>query len=198
MKVPNRTRKLLQALYYIQGKAPSGNEDRFSKVYLLKMMFFADRYHLRHFGFLATEDSYYAMKLGPVASATFDILKKNLNDDYLSDVEEISENEVLINKQGEDELSESFKEALDFALREFGSYGWRELSEISHCYPEWKRHEKELSGFIKRMDMSELDFFDDPEDESCFAGFSRNIDPFKEDKDFLSLMKEDFNANYLP
>jgi len=194
INVSDNTRKLLQALYYIQSKAPSNNEDRFSKVYLLKMIYFADRYHLRHFGFLATKDKYYAMKLGPVASATFDILKKNVNE-YSSDIEEISENEVIVKEQGEDYLSESFKEALNFALREFKSYGWQVLSNISHCYPEWKKHETELSSIIRRADMSELDFFDDPEDEKYLAKFNKNADPFKEDKDFLTLMKEDFNEN---
>jgi len=190
----SHTRKLLQALYYIQSKTPSSNEDRFNKVYLLKMIYFADRYHLRHFGFLATKDKYYAMKLGPVASTTFDILKKNL-EEYSSDVEEISENEVLVKEQGEDYLSESFKESLDFALKEFKNCGWQVLSDISHCYPEWKKHERELSSIIKRADMNELDFFDDPEDEKYLAKFNKNADPFKEDKDFLALMKEDFNEN---
>jgi len=195
IEVPDHTRKLLQALYYIQSKAPSNNEDRFNKVYLLKMIYFADRYHLRHFGFLASKDKYYAMKLGPVASTTFDILKKNLNDKYSSDIEEISENEVLVKKQDDDHLSESFKEALDFALREFRTYGWSVLSDISHCYPEWKKHEKELYSFVKRADMSELDFFDDPENENALSQFNKNADPFKEDKNFLALMKEDFNEN---
>jgi hypothetical protein len=69
--------KILQALYYIQEKAPSSNQDRFNIVYLLKMIFFSDRYHLRHFGITATCDDYYAMmKLGPVASFTFDMLKR--------------------------------------------------------------------------------------------------------------------------
>jgi len=196
IKVPDNTRKLLQALYYIQSKTPSSNEDRFNKVYLLKMIYFADRYHLRHFGFLATKDKYYAMNLGPVASATFDILKKHL-EEYSSDVEEISENDVFVKEQGEDYLSESFKEALNFALREFGIYKGLVLSDISHCYPEWKKHEKELSHFVRRADMSELDFFDDPENEKDLAKFNKNADPFKEDKDFLALMKEDFNENFI-
>jgi len=194
MRVFDNARKLLQALYYIQSRAPSNNESRFNKVYLLKMIFFADRYHLRHFGCLATKDEYYAMKLGPVASTTFDILKKKLNE-YSSDVEEISENEVLVKKQNEDYLSESFKESLNFALKEFSVYCWEDLSKISHCYPEWEKHKGEISSVIKRSEMSLLDFFEDPEDEKCLAKFNKNTDPFKEDKNFLALMKEDFCEN---
>jgi len=146
---------------------------------------------------MASEDTYYAMKLGPVASTTFDILKKKLDGDYLSDIEEISENEVLVKKQDEDELSESFKESLAFAFREFGFYEWLVLSEISHCYPEWKKHEAKLES-SRRIFMDDRDFFNDPEDESCLAKFGKKADPFKEDQKFLELMKEDFDANFVP
>jgi len=195
IKVLDHTRKILQALYYLQSRTPTSNEDRFNKAYLLKMIFFADRYHLRHFGFLATEDKYCAMKNGPVASVTFDILKKNW-DEYSSDVEEISEHDVCIKEQSDDYLSESFKESLDFALNEFKNYSWSVLSDISHCYPEWKKHEKELLS-RKSVDMSDLDFFEDIENERDLAKFGKNTDPFKEDKDFLALMKEDFNENFV-
>jgi len=194
MKGPDRTRKILQALYYIQSRSPN-SQNRYNRVYLLKMIYLADRYHIRHFGFAATEDTYYAMKLGPVASATFDILKKNVTENCRSEVDDVSENEVVIKEQGEDELSESFKEALDFALREFGNYGWQDLSEISHCYPEWKKHGGSLSVLNRRVPMNTRDFFDDPEDEGCFARFGKNTYAFKEDKEFLELMKEDFDEN---
>ncbi|MDR0306100.1 MAG: SocA family protein [Chitinispirillales bacterium] len=198
MKKAPSVRKILQALYYIQSKAPFDNQSRYNKVYLLKMIFTADRYHLRHYGLLATGDSYFAMKLGPVASATYDILKKspyNINsaeEVYFSAIKELSENDVLIDPQEEDELSVSFKKALDFALREFGDYDWNTLSNISHCYPEWKKHEENLPG---RMPMDIKDFFDDPADENCFIVFGKKDDPFKENKDFLALLKDDYDAD---
>ena len=203
MKKTISVRKILQALYYIQRKAPADNQSRFSRVYLLKMIFAADRYHLRHFGFMATDDNYFAMKLGPVASATYNILKHSLGGInsaemfYLSAVKEISEHDVVIEEQGEDELSESFKEAIDFALREFGHYNWEQISSISHCYPEWKKHESALAVLEtnKRIEMSVRDFFDDPSDEGCFAKFDKDGDPFKEDKDFLALLKSDYDAH---
>jgi hypothetical protein len=196
--------KILQALYYIQGKAPPGNQDRFNIVYLLKMMFFSDRHHLRHFGITATCDDYYAMKLGPVASFTLDILKKNVfNMDYadakhLSSIVEMDKNNVRIEFQEEDELSESFKESIDFALKEFGNCDWGRLSEISHCYPEWRKHESKLSGLVKRVQMNEIDFFDDPDDSVCFADLGKESDPFKDDKEYLSLRKEQYNAYHIP
>jgi len=195
--------KILQALYYIQRKAPPSNQDRFNIVYLLKMIFFSDRYHLRHFGITATLDDYYAMKLGPVASSTLDILRGNLlnldcaDAKHLSSIKEMDKNNVEIKQQEEDELSVSFKESIDFALKEFGACDWGKLSEISHCYPEWKKHESELFGLTKRVQMNEIDFFEDPDDSVRFADFGKESDPFKDDKEYLSLRKEHYNAYHI-
>jgi len=190
MKHKPSVRKILQALYYIQNKAPTDNQSRFNRVWLLKMMYFADRYHIRNFGILATDDTYFAMNLGPVASTTFDILKNNHSNTNLPEtaVVEFSEHDVRIMPQTEERLSESFKESIDFALNTFGSYSWSKLSDISHKYPEWKKHQTtlEING---RACMDLADFFDDPEDEAN--------DPFKEDKEFLGLLKEDYESNYI-
>jgi hypothetical protein len=48
----------------------------------LKLIFLADRYHLCRYGRLITNDSYVAMKHGPVPSATRDIVESN---DYLDE-----------------------------------------------------------------------------------------------------------------
>ena len=55
-------RKILQALYYIQKNTPETNESKTAPVFLLKMLYFADRYHFRHFGILVSGDEYFAMK----------------------------------------------------------------------------------------------------------------------------------------
>jgi len=204
MKNPPSVRKILQALYYIQSKTPANNDSRYNIVYILKMIFLADRYHLRHYGLLATGDNYYAMKLGPVASTTYNILKKNpyninsAEESYLTAIKELSENDVVIDAQNDDELSESVKNALDFALREFGDYSWGTLSNITHCYPEWKKHEIDLLSTYGRISMNIRDFFDDPKDDTCFASFNKGGDPFKDDKEFLALMKEDYDDNTIP
>jgi len=151
---------------------------------------------LRHFGITATCDDYYAMKLGPVASSTFDMLKGRVNENNLPSIQEIDEYNVEIKQQEEDELSDSFKEAINFALQEFGDYDWRKISDISHCYPEWKNHESELSG-LKRVQMNEIDFFDDPDDSVCFTNFGKENDPFKDDKEYLSLRKKHYDAYHI-
>lgn len=202
MKNNVSVRKILQALFYIQSKTPENNDSRFNRVFLLKMLFAADRYHLRHYGMLATGDTYYAMKLGPVASLASDILKGvsiNINSAetcYLDSITEISENDVIIMSQNDDELSDSFKEALNFAIREFGTYSWAKLSDLSHCYPEWEKYKDALeSGTTKRILMEIKDWFDNPTDYSKLRDCGKESDPFTEDQEFLDLLKEDYNAD---
>jgi len=187
--------RILQALYYIQSKAPSNNPYRFDILYLLKMIFFSDRYHLRNYGITATSDNYHAMRRGPVASVTFNLLK-GLYEKHLQDVQAIDEYNVKIKPQEKNELSKSFKEAMDFALKEFGDFDKEKISEISHLYPEWKKHEKKLMRFAKSARMNEIDFFKNP-DDSCFAKFGKKCDPFKEeDEEFLAIQKEHYHANH--
>lgn len=202
MKKTPSIRKILQALYYLQSKAPSDNPDRFNRTYLLKLVYLADRYHARHYGGLMTNDTYYAMSYGPVAETTYNILKKEqFNITYedislLSAITGINEYDIRIAKQGEEALSVSSKKALDFALSEFGSYTWRDLSEITHYYPEWVRHRSEVQSKPKaRVNMRLVDFFDDPENPTWLKRFGKNCDPYKEDKDTLAAMKEIYYEN---
>jgi uncharacterized phage-associated protein len=169
-------------------------------MYLLKMMFFADRYHIRHFGFVASDDNYIAMKDGPVASATYDILSKkkphqaNLSEiALLEDVSVVSEYEVEIAKQKNDELSESFMQSLDFAIENYGNYGPFKLSDITHDYPEWKKHETTINQVTKSVSMDFKDFFDNPVSLEYSKKQGIKTDPFADDEDFLQALKDDFN-----
>ena len=60
-------------------------------------------------------------------------------------------------------------EGLEFAWKTFGKIRDFELSEITHRYPEWKKHEKTLERDT-RVRMRYEDFFEDPVagEEKCF------------------------------
>jgi hypothetical protein len=120
------------------------------------------------------------MKNGPVASVAFDILKVkfplsvNLEEIPLIDknVVPVSEFESQIKKQNDDELSKKFKQSLDFSLKTFGKckYVHKDhdrdqfvLSEITHIYPEWKKHEKSLKAGKKSIVMNPEDFRENPD-----------------------------------
>lgn len=195
-------KKILQALYYIQQHAPASNKSRSSYMFLLKILYFADRYHLRRYGFLASSDKYYAMKLGPVASATYDILRgkappatNSEEEALLNNVVSIDEYSVEIKPQETDELSESFIEALQFSISEFGKYGQFELSDMTHDFPEWKRFEKGLEAKEeKEYAIILADFFENPKETDNLKKYKKK-NPYTEDDEFLDLMKADLNED---
>ena len=76
--------KALQAMFYLQAKASVSD-----KLSLLKLLFFADRYHVRHYGISMLMDNYCAMTLGPVCSKTYDIIKKGLYYDGLGEADKL-------------------------------------------------------------------------------------------------------------
>src|SRR6266567_3136225 len=60
-------------------------------------------------------------------------------------------------------LSQTDIEALEFAWRTFGQYTQYQLRDITHHYPEWKRHAAKLRhDSHKRVQMDYADFFNDP------------------------------------
>ena len=72
-----REEKVLQALYYLQAKTHI-----MDKMSLVKLLFFADRFHVRNFCIPMLCDSYTAMRQGPVCSKTYDLIKKGQYFDY--------------------------------------------------------------------------------------------------------------------
>src|SRR5580692_4429775 len=141
-------RKATQALNFFARQ--SGG--RINKLKALKLMFFADRYHLRKFGRPVSECAYYAMAHGPVASEAKHIAEEagqlpqnakdyarkfiRKKDDY--DCATVADTDASV-------LSDSDREALDFAWRYFGRFSKYQLRDITHHYPEWKRHEHKLA-----------------------------------------------------
>ena len=162
-----------QALNYLAGK--SGGT--LNKLKALKLIFFADRYHVRKYGRPVTGDEYLAMQYGPVASSVKDIAEmssfldakvatyakhfiKPVNKNFFRSVAAVDT----------DQLSQTDIEALDFAWNNFGAYGQFELAELTHAYPEWKRHESALKH-VANVRMDYLDFLDDPpaDCDPCFS-----------------------------
>ncbi|MDR2437253.1 MAG: SocA family protein [Endomicrobium sp.] len=193
-------RKALQTLFYIQSKAPTNNQLRFNTFYLQGIMYFADRYHIRHFGFVASDDKYFATKDAPVALETnkifYSMLPFPIDLPLVFPVREVRYDSVKIPPQKDDELSESFKQSLDFALATYGKYTQFQLSDISHDYPEWKKHENAIKSGTKSIPMDFIDFFDDPTNLEHSSKNGIHEDPFKDDINFLKTLKEDFCSSH--
>lgn len=140
-----------------------------NKLKALKLMFFADRYHLRKFGRPVSECAYYAMLHGPVASEAKHVAE---DDDLLPAPARSYARKFLRKKPDYDfasiapvddsVLSVTDLEALEFAWRNFGRFNKYQLRDITHHYPEWKRHERALKDH-KRIKMNYADFFAEPD-----------------------------------
>jgi uncharacterized phage-associated protein len=159
-------RKATQALNFLARQAGGS----IHKLKALKLVYFADRYHLRRYGRPVIGDEYLAMQYGPVPSNTKDIAEMG---DFLGQEERdyarafirpmtrytfCSEREVE-----EKVFSQSDREALAWAWAQFGKIGRFDLAELTHRYPEWKRHEPALKAkLVSRAPMNYRDFLEDP------------------------------------
>jgi len=172
LQIAAPVRKSTQALNYFAHKAASGAPiRRLNKMKALKLLFFADRYHLRKYGRPVSDCAYFAMKHGPVASeakrvaeesARLDALSRNYVRRYVR-----KDDTYHFSSVGDVDLavlSDTDREALDFAWKNFGHYTEFRLRDISHHFPEWKKHAAKLRGDgRKRVEMHYSDFFAEPD-----------------------------------
>jgi uncharacterized phage-associated protein len=190
--------KIIQVLAYIQKKTETQ-----SKLELIKYLFFADRVNIRrHFSFIS-RDYYYALKLGPVASETLDVLEKH--DEYLNypdnelqllDKIEVKDNRTrIINETNTDLLSKNEMKSIDFVAETFNA-STMPLVELTHEYPEWKRY-KELfdTRQASKLDIYIEDFFTNPDmNNSPYLTMHFGGDPLYEDEAYLDEAKKFYLA----
>ena len=106
----------------------------------LKVLYFADIFHLENFGRFICGDSYIAMRSGPVPSQTYDILKCVRGDgqyNHYQPAEEafdVSEGHGITPHRDADQalLSKSDIMAMEDAVKNYGSMSGSELKEASH------------------------------------------------------------------
>ena len=169
--------KIVQMMNYFARKV--GRENKISKLICLKIIFLADRYHLRMYGRTVTGDHYVAMQYGPVASdskRTFEFLgipsfAQKYASSYLNPVDD--HDIVSVKVPDLDVFSETDIEAMDVALKTFSKHK-NSIVEFTHGFPEWKKHEEQLQQ-VKAQNMDLADFFLDapPENEYCPADAER-------------------------
>jgi len=161
-------RKAVQALNFFAREAGG----TINKMKALKLIYFADRFHLRKFARPITCDAYFAMPFGPVASGCRDLVSES--DAFLAPREKQYREQYLesfskytfSSKSSVDfkVFSQSDLEALRFSQLQYGSSEGFDLSKETHDFPEWKRHEAVLnSNQASRCPMHYGDFFDNPE-----------------------------------
>lgn len=165
---------------------------KINKMKALKLIWLADRYHLRKYGKLISNDTYFALKNGPVASGTRDLLESSsfLEDGhseysgrYISADDKYTYSSIA--ELDKKVFSKADLETLSLIYQKFGGLGKYDLSELSHEFPEWKKYEISLQNDPSaRFPISYLDFFKNPEKESYGV--------FNEDDEYLEESKEIF------
>jgi uncharacterized phage-associated protein len=109
---------------------------------LLKLLYIAERESLRRFGRPICGDDYVSMKLGPVMSIVFNLIKEERSDEdfWLSHIRR-RENEKyeveLFEDPGLGPLSEAEIELLETTFDHYKNADQWDLSRISHEFPEW-------------------------------------------------------------
>jgi len=192
-------KKATQALNFFAVK----KDGRINKMKAIKLIFLADKLHLRKYGRLIIGDSYLAMKFGPVGSQTKNIAE--LSDRLPKEISiyarkyikpTLDKNTfVSVNSVDLDLFSKTDIECLNKVYDEFSDKDQFELAEITHKYPEWSKHKKVLdSGKKKSVDMNYNDFFLDATDEKIFSqdkkvlGLSKQL--FEEEKEISSFFSK--------
>ena len=174
--------KAVQALNYLANK----ENKRMNRMKAIKLLYFADRFHLRKYGRTIFNDKYIAMKYGPVGSGIKDISSLILSDDEIPRVSKV----IMLENQYEykslvapdlDVFSDTDIEALEFAYNEFGKLDTFDLAELTHSYPEWKKFQSDLQAGTRARGMDYKDFFDDPVIENDkFAATQMFVDTSRE------------------
>ncbi|MDD5341801.1 MAG: Panacea domain-containing protein [Patescibacteria group bacterium] len=186
-------KKATQVINYL-AKKEGGSID---KLKLIKLIYLADRFHLRRYGRPMINDAYFAMPLGPVGSSVKDIVDSTV---FLADQEKQYAQSYIrqgsqansvqsVNEVQEDLFSQSELDALNFSYNQFGKYPASKLVNITHRYPEWRKFKGAFdSKETTREPMTYSDFFNDP--------INNGEDKFALGKDILDASKEIFTENY--
>jgi uncharacterized phage-associated protein len=139
-------RKAIEAIVYVSHK----NGDLF---HVVKILYYADKFHLAGYGRLITGDYYVAMKDGPVPSAAYDIIKA-VRGDGLANFKENPQEAfrvddwmtIVPNREPNlDYLSESDVEALDKAIGKYSPMSFQELWDAVHEEEPYKQARSDIS-----------------------------------------------------
>ncbi len=183
-------KKSVQSLCFLAKK----HGGTLNKMKAIKLVWLADRLHLRRYGRTITGDVYFAMSFGPVASTTLDLVKP---DPFLSEVEKSYSQEFigeftkhhysLVSSPDLNVFSRTDFDCINEINETFGGLDQFMLSTFSHQFPEWKKYESSLnSSYTSRFEMDLDDFFLNVYEQSHL---------FEDSEEDLRLSKDIFHEN---
>jgi uncharacterized phage-associated protein len=196
--------KIIQVLAYIQKRI-----DCRDKLKLIKLLFFADRYHLRKYVSFISFDIYYALQNGPAASKTLNVINHynelgSYSDDdlkLLKKIKIINNNDRMIKESNTDYMSKVEMDVIEHICDIFGKFDLSTLIEITHDYPEWKRYKNLFSnGACSSGELIIIDdFFENPDIKASPAllKYFDGKDPLYVERNTLLDVKEFYMENEL-
>ena len=181
-------KKATQALNFLARK----KDGTINKMKAIKLIFLADRLHLRKYGRPVIGDMYWAMKLGPVGSKTKRAAELDLPDDvllytkkYIKPTDDKKQSLVSIKEPDLEVFSKTDLECLETVYHTFSDKDQFELAELTHKYPEWPKYQRELKTGKKRVRMDYDDLFADGNHNGLFAQTKTELNLAKESFDEL-------------
>lgn len=188
------TKKIIQAMAFLASKMQGQTLDEM-KAY--KLLWLADRCHLRLNGRTITGDRYFAMPKGVVPTDAKHLLDGEATvletpDNYFGQwIEKVKPYKFrAIQSPDLKEFSESDIQVLNRVIDTYGNFSGRELSDLSHKYPEWEKYKDML------LDKNEKNSFPINMDlmfENCDEDTS---DLFKQSPEVLETTKEIYHEFY--
>ena len=110
---------------------------------LMKLMYFADRQMLVQHGTLITYDKWVAMKLGPVLSSTYDLIRNaEETNTWTSHIQKQGFDVQLITDPGNDELSRTVQSIVAQVYEDHGHKTKFELAMDTHDLKEYDNPEQ--------------------------------------------------------
>ncbi len=185
-------KKSVQALNYLAQQFGGS----LNKMKALKLIWLADRLHVRRYGRSITGDVYFAMPFGPVPSTTRDLVNsyQSLNEieaqygsQYIANIED-KYTFISLNEPNLKVFSKTDIEVIDEIVKKFGQLKEFELSDFSHIFPEWTRYESELKA--KNSSRFEIDYHD------FFVNVKDETNTFIDSKENLEITKGLMFDNY--
>ncbi len=176
------TKKIVQALAFLGTRIPG---EKLAAMKAYKLLWLADRSHLRQFGRTITGDRYFALPKGMVPTDAKHLLDGDVTslvtpEGYMENwIEKVGEHSYRVISAPElTEFSKSDLDVLEKVIALYGGKSAKELSELSHKYPEWKyyeemlRNEHEKNSFPINMDLM---FENTDDDASPLFGQSKEV-----------------------
>ena len=184
------TEKIIQALASIAYQQ-AGHKVNSMKAY--KLLWLADRYHLRQYGRTITGDVFYALPHGVVPSDVKNVVEHQAthlaNDEAYRDkyIRRIGKyNYQCITEPDLMVFSDSDQDALDKILHTYGHLDQYQLEELSHHYPEWLAYKAELEAeHTPKAYKIDFDYFFDEAQDDHFGIFGEDPEKLSVVKDFF-------------